>query len=185
MLAHISTIYSLPAFGSEAPHSIGPYQVLVESNFLNVLILALALVYLGNKFLPKIIDQRKNQISKELENAKHARLEANKELEVVKNKCQNVEHEVEEIKKEARNTAETMKKQIEQESEKELENLKIKIKKEIISNQEEAIQSIKKSAGEDAIKLAEDTLVGLLKNEEVQKKLTGDFLSELKTISKN
>lgn len=47
-------------------HAVGPWQLLVESDLLNVLVLALAIAYLGNKFIPKMIDERKKQISKEL-----------------------------------------------------------------------------------------------------------------------
>ena len=44
-------------------HEIGPWQVIVESDLLNVVILAIAIVYLGNKFLPKMVDERKKQIN--------------------------------------------------------------------------------------------------------------------------
>ena len=166
-------------------HTNGPWQILVESNLLNVLILAIAMVYLGNKYLPQIIDNRKKQISKELEEAKQARIKANEELNSIKEKTRQAASEIEEIKEEARKTALTIKKQIEIETGKDLEALKLKIKKEINTNREEAIQDIKKSVSEAAIKLAEETLSKIAKNEEVQKKLTSDFLSEIKLPSKN
>ena len=166
-------------------HEIGPWQVLVESNLLNVLILALAFVYLGNKFIPKIIDQRKTQISKELENAKQARLKAEEELSTIKKKTENIVSEIEGIKTEAKKTAETIKKQIHEETGKELEQVNQKIKREINSNQEETIQTIKKSASESAIKLAEEALSKVVSNYEVQKKLMEDFVSELNKPSKN
>ena len=121
-------------------HLVGPWQVLVESDLLNVLILALAIVYLGNKFLPKIIDERKKQISKELEEAKNARIKATKELEEIQEKTKNILSEVDSIKKEAEKSALTLKKQAELETEKELEGLKLKIKREIISSQDEVLQ---------------------------------------------
>ena len=119
---------------AHAKHETGPWQILVESNLLNVLILALAFVYLGNKFIPKVIDQRKNQISKELEDAKQARLKAEEELAVIKKKTENIVTEIEEIKTEAKKTAEIIKKQIHEETEKELEQVNLKIKREINSN---------------------------------------------------
>ena len=163
----------------------GPWQVLVESNILNVLILALAFVYLGNKFIPKIVDQRKNQISKELEDAKQSRIKAEEELKTIKKKTENIVSEIEEIKTEAKKTAEIIKKQIQEETEKELEQVNQKIKREINSNQEETIQVIKKSASESAIKLAEEALSKVVSNYEVQKKLMEDFVSELNKPSKN
>ena len=166
-------------------HELGPWQVLVESNLLNVLILALAFVYLGNKFIPKMIDQRKTQISKELENAKQARLKAEEELSIIKKKTENIVSEIEGIKIEAKKTAETIKKQIHEETGKELEQVNQKIKREINSNQEETIQTIKKSASESAIKLAEEALSKVVSNYEVQKKLMEDFVSELNKPSKN
>lgn len=168
-----------------AVHQIGLWDVLVKSDLLNVIILAIAFIYLGNKFLPQMVDQRKKQISKELEEAKLARIKANEELVEIKEKTKRVELEVEEIKKEARNTAIIIKTQIEQETEKEIEQLKLKIKREINTSQEEAIQNIKKSASEAALKLAEEALVKVSKNKEVQKKLVGDFLTELKAPNKN
>lgn len=166
-------------------HEVGPWQVLVESNLLNVLILAIAIVYLGNKFLPQIIDQRKKQISKELEEAKLARIKASEELDKVKEKTEKAFSEVEEMKKEAKKTAETIKKQIEQETEKELEQTKLKIQREISSSWEEAIQNIKQTTANTAIKLAEEALSKLSKNEDVQKKLTKDFLAHLNSSSKS
>ena len=170
---------------STQQHQAGPWQVIVESNLLNALILALAIIYLGNKFLPKIINQRKKQISKELEEAKIARIKASEELDAVKEKTERVLSEVEEIKAEAKKTAQTIKTQIEQETGKELEQIKLKIQREISSSWEEAVQSIKQTTANTAVKLAEEALSKLSKNEEVQKKLTSDFLAHLDRPSKN
>ena len=166
-------------------HEIGPWQILVESNLLNVLILALAFVYLGNKFIPKIVNQRKNQISKELEDAKQARLKAEEELSAIKKKTENLVSEIEGIKSEAKKTAEIIKTQIQKETEKELEQVNQKIKREISSNYEETVQTIKKSASDSAIKLAEEALSKVVSNYEVQKKLMEDFVRELDKPSKN
>lgn len=166
-------------------HTLGIWQILVESNLLNVIILAGAIIYLGNKFLPKVVDERKKQISKELEDARIARTKANEELEVIKQKIQHVALEIEEIKEEAKKTASTIKEQIEQETDKELEGLRIKIKKEIISRHSDAIEDIKRSTGVTAIKLAEEALSQLSTNKEVQDKLLKDFLSNLDKPSKN
>ena len=166
-------------------HEVGPWQIFIESNLLNVLILALAFVYLGNKFLPKIINQRKTQISKELEDAKQARLKAEEELSTIKKKTENITSEMEQIKNEAKKTAEIIKKQIQEETEKELEQVNQKIKREINSSREETIQTIKKSASDSAIKLAEEALSKVVSNYEVQKKLMEDFVRELDKPSKN
>ena len=163
----------------------GPWQIFVESNLLNVLILALAFVYLGNKFIPKIVDQRKNQISKELADAKQARIKAEEELSTIKKKTENIVSEIEEIKAEAKKTAEIIKKQIQEETEKELEQVNQKIKREINSNYEETVQTIKKSASDSAIKMAEEALSKVVSNYEVQKKLMEDFARELNKPSKN
>ena len=157
------------------------WDILVGSNLLNVIILAIAIVYLGNRFLPKIIDQRKKQISKELEEAKNARIKAIQELENIKEKTRNIAQEVEEIKEGARSTSLSIKKQIEHDTEKELENLRLKVKREISSSYDEALQEIKKTASDEAIKLSEEALKKLSNNKEVQEKLIGDFLSEIKT----
>ena len=166
-------------------HEIGPWQILVESNLLNTLILVLVIFYLANKYLPGIVNTRKNQISKELEKAKEAKEKAMEELEKIKEKAKNLSFEVAEIKNEASKTAEAIRKSIEDETGKEIEMLKLKVKKEIGSLEEEAIHNIQKSASEAAIKLAEETLMKVSKNETVQKKLVNDFLSGLDKPSKN
>lgn len=173
----------LPAISSDQKthaHASNMWDILIGSDLLNVIILAIAIIYLGNRFLPKIIDQRKNQISKELEEAKKARIKAQDELEAVKEKTRQAKTEIEGMKEEAKKTAIIIKKQIEEETEKELENLKLKIKREINTNREEAVRDIKRSASEAAIKLAEEALSKIAKNEEIQKKLTADFLAEIK-----
>lgn len=176
----------LLALSSEAHHHVpGAWDIFVNSNLLNILILALALIYLGNKFLPGVIDQRKKQISKELEEAKNARIKATKELEEIKKKIENTEKEIQTLKEEAKKTSASIRKQIEEETEKELEQLNIKVKKEISAKQDEAIQGIKKSAAQAAIKLAEDSLRQIVKNREVGNKLMANFIAELESPSKN
>ena len=166
-------------------HGNNLWHILIESDLLNVIILAIAIIYLGNKFLPQIIDQRKKQISKELEEAKLARIKANEELESIKKKTEKVMDEIEEIKDEAKKTAITIKKQIELETEKELEGLRQKIKREISSSHDEALHDIKRSASDAAIKLAEEALTKIVKSHDVQKKMVNDFLTELEKPSNN
>ena len=194
MLVHTKTIgivilssffYPLTSFAAEYgvnvhEHSIGPWQVIVGSNLLNVIILAIAIIYLGNRFLPQIIDQRKKQISKELEEAKNARIKAVQELENIQEKTKNISREVEELKEEARITSLSIKKQVEQDTEKELESLRQKVKREISSSHDEAIQEIKKTTSTQAINLAEEALKKLSNNKEIQEKLVKDFLAEIK-----
>ena len=166
-------------------HTPTVMELIVGSNLLNVLILALAMIYLGNKFFPKMIDEKKKQIGKELEEAKKTRIKATEELETIKRKTENLSQEIEQIKEDAKITALTFKKQIEQDTDKELEHLRQKVKREITSNQEEAIQQIKRSTSEAAIKLAEESLTKVSKNHEIQKKLLADFMKELSKPSKN
>ncbi|OGI20380.1 MAG: hypothetical protein A3B68_02525 [Candidatus Melainabacteria bacterium RIFCSPHIGHO2_02_FULL_34_12] len=166
-------------------HAPTAWDIFVNSNLLNIIILALAFIYLGNKFMPKIIDQRKKQISKELDEAKNTRIKATKELEEIKKKVENAEKEIQAIKEEAKNTAGTIKKQTEDETEAELEQLHIKVKKEINAKQDEAIQEIKRSAAQTAIKLAEDSLNQIVKNKEIGNKLMENFIAELGAPSKN
>ena len=170
----------LVALGSEVEHSVSPWQVIVGSNLLNVIILAIAIIYLGNRFLPQIIDQRKKQISKELEEAQNARIKAVQELENIQEKTKNISCEVEELKEEARITSLSIKKQVEQNTEKELESLRQKVKREISSSYDEAIQEIKKTTSTQAINLAEEALKKLSNNKEIQERLIKDFLAEIK-----
>lgn len=164
---------------------LGPWQILVESNLFNTIILAAVIIYLANKYSPGIIDTRKKQISKELDKAREAKEKATEELENIKYKSKNLSFEIDEIKNEASKTAEAIRKSIEEETEKEIEMLKLKVKKEISSLEKEAIHNIQRSASEAAIKLAEETLAKVSKNEAVQKKLVDDFLLDLDKPSKN
>lgn len=169
----------------EHGHKTGIWQILVESDLLNVIILFLAIIYLGNKFLPKIIDQRKNQITKELNDAQITKQKAEKELEEIREKTKNILNEIKEIKEEARNSADIIKKQIETDTGKELENLKLKVNNEIRTIHDETVEEIRKVASTIVLKLAEETVSRFSKNKEVQDKLTKDFLKGLKEASKN
>jgi len=180
-----TSVFSSEGHEAAHEHTLGWWQILVQSDLLNVIILAIAMIYLGNKFMPKILDQRKSQISKELEDAKNTRLKAEGELEQVRHKTKNILKEIEQIKEEAKVSATTIKKQMEEETEKEIERLKEKVKKEIASSKDEAVESIRKSASTTAIKLAEEALTQISKNKEVQEKLLSDFLSEVKTPNSN
>ena len=182
MLGHTK---NTSAHTESTPHTYTAWDIIVKSDLANVIILAIVFIYLGNKFLPKIIDQRKNQISKELEEAKQTRIKAQEELKEIEQRSKEASIEIERIKEDAKETAGTIKKQIEEETEKELEQLKLKIKREITSNYEDAIQSIKRASADTAIKLAEEALTKVSKNQEVQKKLISDFITELDKPSKN
>lgn len=183
----LTTVCVFASEGHEVSHEhpVGWWQILVQSDLLNVIILAGAMIYLGNKFMPKMLDQRKSQISKELEDAKNARLKAEEELEQIRHKTGNILKEIEQMKEEAKVSAVTIKKQMEEETGKEIERLKEKVKKEIASSKDEAVESIRKSASTTAIKLAEDALTQISKNKEIQEKLLNDFLSEVKTPNSN
>ena len=187
LLEHIEQTPWLLALGSDeqAHHSFGIWEILVNSNLLNVLVLAMAIIYLGNKFLPKIVDEKGKQIKKELDEARQARLKAEEELELIKRKTENLSKEIEQINIEARQSAQIIKKQIEAEAEKDLEQLKQKVKREITSTNEEAVNDIKKSTSEAALKLAEESLSKVVKNYEIQKKLMQEFLSQVNSTSKN
>jgi len=169
----------------DSHHEVGVWQILFESNLLNMVILAAVVIYLANKYIPKILTTRKDQISRELTKAKEAQEEAEKELEIAREKTQKLSLEIEEIKTEAKKTASAIKAGIEEDTEKEIELLKNRIRKEISNAEDEAVHSIQKSATNAAIKLAEETLIKVSQNEEVQKKLINDFVSGLKEPGKN
>ena len=166
-------------------HTPTVWDIVVKSDLLNVLILAAVLIYLGNKYLPKILEQRKNQISKELELAKQARIKAENELNEIKQKTENLESEMNQIKQDAKKTAETIKKQMEDETETELEQLRQKVKREINTSYEETVYDIKRATSSMAIKLAEEALSKLSKDQKIQKQLVEDFLSDLEKPNNN
>ena len=181
--------FTLPVFcssGHSASHSQhSMWDILVKSDLLNIIILVLIIVYLANRFLPKIVESRKLQISKELENARKIKEKAEEELKIVKEKSKNLFLEIDQIKKEALSTASTIKKSIEEETRKEIDLLGLKLKREITALEEEAILNIQKSTSDLAIKLAEEALTKISKDEKIQNKLVGDFLSGLRRPSKN
>lgn len=191
MLDHINNLVSflaLPALAAEHPHSVHGEQnlwnVLVHSDLLNVIILALAMVYLGNKFLPKMVDERRKQISKELKEAEIARINAENDLRETRKKTENINAEIDQLKKESLKNAQLIKSEIEKDTKKELEELNQRIKREINASHEEAVQQVKKSTSEAAIKLAEEALVRISSKPDIQKKLQNDFIKDLEFAGK-
>ena len=180
----------LLAFAAEHPHSSqgehkhSLWDIIVHSDLLNTLILAFAIIYLGNKFLPKMVDERRKQISKELKDAEVARINAENELREARKKTENINAEIEQIKKDGFKNAELIKNEIEKDTKKELEELNQRIKREINASHEEAVQQVKKSTSEAAIKLAEEALVKISSKPDIQKKLQQDFVKDLEVSGK-
>lgn len=177
-----------PAFASHGGvehHELTAWDILVKSDLLNIIILAIAIIYLGNKYLPKMVDERRKQITDELNKARNIRQKAEEELKAIQEKCKSIDFEIEQIKNEAKKTAQNLNIKIEEDTNIELEKIKIKATKEIDSARDKAIQNIKQEASEAAVKLAEDALIKIAESPNVQKKLIDDFLEELDKPSNN
>ena len=172
-----ASVYLLQAH--EGPEQLTLWQRILESNVINVVIVALILGFLIKKFnLLNGIDAKREQIASEIQAFEARKQEAQAQLEATQRLTANLKNEVAEILNTARQSAEVLSAQIlndaKQESVKIVDNAKRRVELE----QRSAIKELERRLLNEALQDARAELAQSLTAEQ-QKRSVESFLDEL------
>lgn len=165
----------------EHAHEIGLMDFFTNNAF-NWVLLLVFLYWLGAKFLPPILLQRKESIESAIANARKTREEGVKFLEDQKAKVANADKEAEEIIVEARQIAEQMKTQSAEQTKKDIEQMSVKFEHAIHNERQMVITELRTASVKAAMQLAEAQLEQTV-TPAVKTKLLNQFIGELDTVA--
>ena len=152
---------------------------ILHSNIINLLAVAVFLVWLVKKFnLIGIIDNKIEQIKSFVKNAEQEREQAIAELKEVKNRVKNISEEKLEITKEAQKTADMYKEKIEAETVQSLQEIEKNTEKFFDAEQKSLKESIGREVAQDALEIAKEHIKHAI-NDDMQKKYINDFIDSL------
>jgi F-type H+-transporting ATPase subunit b len=157
-------------------------EYIFESNIINFLIVFSFIVYLMVKFnLVGVIENKKNQIIKAIEDSK-AKVETSKaELAESKNKVKNIDTEKNQIINEAQKVAKTLSEQIEEDALKKKEAIELKSEKTIEGEKQKAIKDVSIKVADAAFEVAKQHIIQSLDNKK-QLELIDEFINNLEEI---
>ena len=163
----------------EGPEQMGLWHRILESNVLNVILVALILGWLINKFnLLSGIDTQREKIAGEILAIESKKKEALAQLEDAKRRTANLKAEVDEILSNARSSAESISTQILSEARVESSKIVENAKRRVELEQRTAIKDLEKRLLSDALQDARAELAQSL-NADQQKRSVESFLDEL------
>ena len=152
---------------------------ILHSNIINLLAVAVFLVWLVKKFnLVGIIDGKIEQIKSFVKNAEQEREQAIAELKEVKNKVKNISEEKKEITQEAHKTADMYREKIEAETVQSLQEIEKNTEKFLDAEQKSLKESIGREVAQDALEIAKEHIKHAI-NDDMQKKYINDFIDSL------
>lgn len=178
-----STFYLLMA--SEGAEHLGLFERILESNVINIVLVALVLGFLAKKFnLLGGIDAKQAQLSSEIlaiENQKKAALT---QLQDAKNRTANLKAEVAEILENARESAQLISAQIISDASLESSKIVENAKRRVALEQRSALHELEKRLLNDAISDARSEMSQTLTAAD-QKHSVEEFLQELSQLKGN
>ena len=152
---------------------------ILHSNIINLLAVAVFLVWLVKKFnLVGIIDGKIEQIKSFVKNAEQEREQAIAELKEVKNKVKNISEEKKEITQEAHKTADMYREKIEAETVQSLQEIEKNTEKFLDAEQKSLKESISREVAQDALEIAKEHIKQAI-TDDMQKKYINDFIDSL------
>ena len=152
---------------------------ILHSNIINLLAVAVFLVWLVKKFnLIGIIDNKIEQIKSFVKNAEQVREQVIAELKEVKNRVKNISEEKLENTKEAQKTADMYKEKIEAETVQSLQEIEKNTEKGLDAEQKSLKKSIGREVAQDALEIAKEHIKQAI-TDDMQKKYINDFIDSL------
>jgi F-type H+-transporting ATPase subunit b len=150
---------------------------LFKNNLFNWLILVGVIVWMWNKFMPAVFDERRRKILAAIDESRKAREEGTSFLAQQKDRIDNAEKDAEKILVEARQMAEQLKQQLAEQTRKDAADLERKIDQQIATHRQMVITELRSSAATVAVRLAEASLPGAI-TDNVKKGLQERFVSQ-------
>jgi F-type H+-transporting ATPase subunit b len=144
---------------------------ILETNLINLAIVAALLVYFGRRFLGKILSERQAQIETEIKAAEQRQREAAEKLADEQQKLAQAQAEAERIRAAAAESAKAAREAILAQADQEIQRLKATAAQDSVSNQERAIAEIRQRVAVLALEQVESQIQSQLQSEDTQHQL--------------
>jgi F-type H+-transporting ATPase subunit b len=174
----IETLFFLTEAHSEAEGGFGLNFDILESNLINLLILAGVLFYYGSKIVGNILSERKNKIAQKIGEAEEKQRKAAQALAQEQEKLAQAKSTASKIISEAEANAQKAKQAILAQGEKEVERIKAMAVADLNSEQDRAIAELKQRITALALGRVENQL-GEFLNDETQHQLIDRSIARL------
>ena len=160
-------------------HQPSVYDVLIESNTINFVIVLALLIWAIGKFIPKMAKERKADLEKEIQDAREAKEQAELKLKELEAKLEESKEESKVFLENAKKTAVLIKEESIEEARKQIEIMQDLAEKDISSQREQAMNSIKQKVAQAAYQLAEASLSSNENKEKITEALEANFKDDL------
>jgi F-type H+-transporting ATPase subunit b len=151
---------------------------LLGSNVINLAIVIVFLLVYGSKFLNNILDQRREKIAQEIQEAENYAKEAAKALAEAKENLDQAQAKAKQIKADAEATGKNLRAEILAQGEKEVERMKATAVQELDSERAKVVAELKRQIAVLALEKAEQDLRDRL-NDKVQGQLISRAVDQL------
>ncbi len=152
---------------------------ILESNLINLTIVAILLVYFGRKFIGKILSERRAEIETEIKAAEQHQREAAGKLADEQQKLAQAQAEAERIRAAAAESAKAAKEAILAQAAQEIQRLKETTAQDSVSNQDRAIAEIRQRVAVLALEQVESQIHSQLQSEDTQHQLANRSIALL------
>lgn len=161
-------------------HETNIWELIQESNLINFAILAIVIVYIAFRELPRAVEGKKAELSKEMEEAAQMKAEAEEKLRAVEKEIERAQTESLKIVSEAKESAETLQTKVLEDAKTEIQRLHDNAEKEISLEKSLAIETIKGQISKLAVEKIESVLMN--KREDIDALISKKIKSDLEAI---
>jgi F-type H+-transporting ATPase subunit b len=154
------------------------------AQIINFLILVFLLKHFFYDRIIQAMEERENRIQKQLRDAEQREKDAEQEAESYRDKKIELERQRKEKLEQVKEEAEEQRKKLTQEVHKEVDNLRKKWKDGIQKEKEAFVRDLRRMAAREIFAIAREAL-GSLADLEVEERMTGVFLEQLKKLNEN
>jgi len=168
---------------SEAGSGFGINTNILETNVLNILFVIGVLFYLGKDTITNLLQERRNRIVQNIEDADNRYRQAQQRLEQAQEQLRNAENRAEEIKSQGDSQVEEAKENLLQQAEEQMKQLEESSKASFTLAQQQAFQYVQKRLTEIAFSKAKTKLQQKLKSADTQKTLIDYQIAQLNADS--
>ncbi len=154
-------------------------KLVLESNLLNFIVLALVLVWALSKFIPKATKQHSELIRREIKEAEDARKLAESKLAELESKLRESKEAARQFLEEAKETARKIKVQVLDDTKVEIQQMKELAEKDLELQKCIILQSIKQKVIEAAFKLTEESVKSETNRQLIEASIRADLEKNL------
>lgn len=179
---YLSNLFLASAAPAQVEMETSSFQALMHSNFLNIVLVFIFIVWLIRKFkVFSVIGKKQEEIKQSIKNSEEAKIRAELELDSIEKKTRKSNEEVQKIIDSAEETAGTLSEQIIKDTHNEIKNLEDKNQKIFKGETQAAANKLSSNVSHAAFDLAEEHIKQSL-DERLHRKFISEFIDSLENV---